>query len=171
VSIVEIEPGVRFHVRNVRPADEAGLTQLLERMTPDEIRLRFFCCMRHFGHALVGPLAQLDDPRHIGLVALPQGMDHVVAHAMLIIESDGRCAEFAVIVHRQYGHHGLGRHLIQRLVEEARVRDVRQVYGVVLADNQTMLQLASEMGFRRLPNDDPGTVRVVLNLPAASAVT
>ena len=169
--VVELEPGIRFRVRPVRPDDEPALTALLERMTPEEVRLRFFCCMRHFGHALVGPLTQLDNVRHLGLVAIPEyfAADGIIADAMLIPEPDGRHAEFAVLVHRRYAHHGLGRHLIECLVAHAQTLGVQQVYGIVLAENHNMLQLASEMGFQRRANpQDAGTVRIELDLPMAS---
>src|ERR1041385_8912635 len=83
--VVELEPGLRFRVRPIRPEDEPALGRLLQRMTPEEIRLRFFCCMRHFGHALLGPLTRLDNVRRLGLVAIPEyaAADDIVADAML----------------------------------------------------------------------------------------
>jgi acetyltransferase len=170
--VVELAPGRRYRVRPVRPADEPALVALLQRLTPDEVRLRFFCCMRHFGHALVGPLVQLDNVRHLGLVALPAlGRDEdLVADAMLIPEADGRHAEFAVLVHHDHAQHGLGRYLIECLVAHANTRGVVQVYGIVLADNDKMLQLAREMGFRARTNpEDPATVRIELDLDQARA--
>jgi acetyltransferase len=169
--VVELAPGLRFVVRPVRPSDEPALTHLLEHMAPEDVRLRFFCCMRHFGHALMGPLTRLDDGQHVGLVARRDGSspDHLAAHAMLISLPD-RTAEFAVIVQRQFAHQGLGRHLIECLIAEGRARGLRQIYGVVLADNPNMLQLAAEMGFRQRPNDDPGTVRIELDLEPPQSV-
>jgi GNAT superfamily N-acetyltransferase len=170
--VVELEPGLRYRVRPVTPADEPALIRLLERMTPEEVRMRFFCCMRHFGHALVGPLTQLDDAQRIGLVAVPDrtAADNVVADAMLISEPDGERAEFAILVHRAHAQHGLGRHLLECLIAQGQARGVRQVYGIVLAENHKMLVLAAEMGFVRRANpDEPGTVRVELDLPIASA--
>lgn len=170
--VVELEPGLRYRVRPVSPADEPALIRLLERLTMEEVRMRFFCCMRHFGHPLVGPLTQLDNVRHLGLVAVPDHApaDDLVADAMLILEPDGQRAEFAVLVHHQYAQHGLGRYLIECLVAHARARGVRQVYGVVLAENQKMLQLATEMGFQQHANpEEPGTVRVELNLAVSAA--
>ena len=164
--VVELEPGMLFRVRDVSPADEPAIVRLLQRLPPDDIRLRFFCGMKQFGHALVGPLTQLDNVRNIGLVALPEhgASDHVVAHAMLIPEADGLHAEFAAVVDSRHAHHGLGRHLIECLVERGRVRGVRQVYGIVLSDNHNMLQLGAEMGFKRRMGDDPGTTRIELDV-------
>lgn len=170
--LVELEPGLRFRVRPIQPDDEPALGQLLERMTPEEIRLRFFCCMRHFGHALLGPLTRLDNVRRLGLVAIPEhaAPDHIVADAMLIPLADGQHAEFAVLVHRQYAHHGLGRYLIECMLAHAQARGVEQVYGIVLMDNHAMLQLADEMGFKRCANpEEPGTVRIELDMPMTSA--
>jgi hypothetical protein len=59
---------------------------------------------------------------------------------------------------------GLGRHLMRRLVRWARGRRLERLYGDVLEHNQPMLALAQSLGFRRESADDPGLVRVVLEL-------
>jgi len=165
--VVELAPGLRYLVRPVSPDDEPAMVRLLERMTTDEVRMRFFCCMRHFGHALVSCMVQPDDAQRIGLVAVPEytAADNIVADGMLISEPDGQRAEFAILVHRDHAQHGLGRHLIECLIAQGRARGVRQVYGIVLADNHKMLVLATEMGFVTRANpDDRATVRVELDL-------
>ena len=168
--VVELAPGERFKIRPVRPDDEEGVTQLLNRLSLDEVRLRFFCCRRHFPHEFVERLTSLDNVNQLGLVAIPAkaSSDEIVANAMLIPTPDGKSAEFAVLVHHDYTQHGLGRHLLDCLIEHARLRGVRQVFGLVLAENEKMLQLAREMGFRaQLDLDEPDCMRVELELTPA----
>ena len=60
---------------------------------------------------------------------------------------------------------GLGRMLMERLIEWCRDHGVLQLWGDVLEDNRPMLELATELGFRRqLQPDSPGLIRVSLDL-------
>ena len=74
-------------------------------------------------------------------------------------------AEFALLVRRDCGRLGLGRLLLGALVDHARRRGIGRVWGVVLAENRPMLELARAMGFRRqLDPDDASCRRVELLL-------
>ena len=44
--------------------------------------------------------------------------------------------------------HGLGWLLMQRIIDYAKEKGLRRVYGDVLAENRTMLQMCAELGFR-----------------------
>ena len=59
---------------------------------------------------------------------------------------------------------GLGRQLMRRLVRWAKGRKLERLCGDVLEHNQPMLALAQSLGFRREPTEQPGLVRVVLDL-------
>jgi acetyltransferase len=60
--------------------------------------------------------------------------------------------------------HGLGRMLLAALIDHARARGLREVWGEVLAENGRMLELARALGFERRPGDDVSLVRVTLRL-------
>src|SRR5689334_12046402 len=69
--VVELAPGERFRVRPVQPSDEEAVVRLLKRLSLEEVRLRFFSCMRTFTHSFVERLTNLDNIRDLGLVAIP----------------------------------------------------------------------------------------------------
>lgn len=161
--VVNLAGGVRMLVRTVTPDDAPAMVRLLESVTAEEIWLRFFHGIRHFGPALTGALVHADDPGHVGLVALPFGgaTDAIVASAILVCVGDGREAEFAMLVHHDYAHHGLGRHLLECLFDGGRRRGISRVYGLVLRENETMLKVAQEMGGSvRADPDESGCMRV-----------
>jgi len=91
---------------------------------------------------------------------------HFVASAMLVSDTRAPVAEFAILVHHDHTHHGLGRYLLECLLLHARQSGIATVFGVALAENVEMLNLAREMGFRLHPvSDDPGCVR--MEIPTA----
>jgi len=59
--------------------------------------------------------------------------------------------------------HGLGWLLMQRVIDYAKEKGLRRVYGDVLKENTTMLQMCAELGFhaQEMGSD---IARVVLDL-------
>jgi acetyltransferase len=52
---------------------------------------------------------------------------------------------------------------MQRVIDYAKEKDLRRVYGDVLAENMAMLQMCAELGFRE-EDLGSGMKRVVLDL-------
>jgi acetyltransferase len=70
-----------------------------------------------------------------------------------------------VIVRSDLKGHGLGWRLMQHLIDYAKAEKLAQLYGAVLADNTTMLQMCRELGFSVEPEPgDSGVRRVRLQL-------
>lgn len=163
---VQLPDGACYGIRAIRPEDEPALLNMLEHTDPQAIRLRFFRTIRHFSHAMAARLTQIDYDRELVLVAAPCGDAEpagapVVALAHLSMDSDGRRAEYAILVHQEHGGHGLGRYLMERLLDYAAQRGVATVYGEVLAENRTMLGLCRRLGFNlRVDRDDPQCLHV-----------
>ena len=55
--------------------------------------------------------------------------------------------------------------LLRRIIDLARNRGIKEVYGEVSSENRAMLKLCQVFGFavKRLP-DDPGVLQVTLKL-------
>lgn len=157
-----LRAGRRYQVRAVRPADEPALLRLLARLDPEEIRLRYFILIRHFSHDMAARVTQVDYDRELTLVASGVSEpEEIAAMATLVADPDGAEAEYAVLVHHDHARLGLGRHLLQDLLQIARDRGIGRVHGDVLADNAPMLGLARSLGFAVTRSaDDPSCRRV-----------
>jgi acetyltransferase len=82
------------------------------------------------------------------------------------LHPETREAEFALVVGDAHQRQGLGRHLLQRLIDVARERGVRRLTGLVLSENGPMLALTGSLGFGPPEAADDGVVRVSLDLTA-----
>lgn len=102
------------------------------------------------------------DPDGISLVALRGGGagSEAVGLARLCADADGMAGEFAVIVHASARGRGLGRLLVERMLEDCRRRGLLLVRAAALPDNTAMLGLARACRFQLLPAAD-GTVELV----------
>jgi acetyltransferase len=77
-------------------------------------------------------------------------------------ELDEETAEFAVLVRSRLKGHGLGWLLMRRVIDYAKDKGLRRVYGDVLSENVAMLQMCAELGFRA-QDRGRGIKRVVLD--------
>jgi acetyltransferase len=149
-------------LRPVRPEDEPSVIELLQSLDSETVRLRFFAHIRHFSHAMAARMTQIDYDRELALVAhAVDSPEALRAIGTLIADPDGAAAEFALLVRQDCGRLGLGRALLGALIEHARRRGIGRVWGIVLAENTAMLELARAMGFRRLLDPDDATCRRV----------
>jgi len=168
---VFLRGGRHYLVRPVRPSDEPALLRLLTGTTPEAIRLRFFVSMRQFSHAMAARMTQVDYDRELTLVASSAAEpEEIVATATLVRDGDDRGAEFAVLVHQDHAHGGLGRHLMLQLLAYGRSSGVSVIRGDVLSENLPMRRLARELGFTDHPDpEDPSCRKVETALAPAPA--
>jgi acetyltransferase len=78
---------------------------------------------------------------------------------------DERACEFAIVVADDWQGRGLGRRMMQRLIDIARSRGLAEMIGWVLAENAGMLHMMSTLGFAIAADpDDAHNRKVVLTL-------
>ena len=168
--------GQRYLLRPIMPEDEPALVRTFSRLTPEEIRFRFFVPRRLLDHLTAARFSQIDYDRQMALVLCqspaPDGQGEIEIRAVvrLIEEPDRARAEFAIVVERSLAGQGLGTLLMERIIRYARERGVGEIYGEVLADNHRMLHLCRELGFaERVSAHEPGVLHVTLKLGDAPA--
>ena len=160
--------GRRLWLRPIRPEDEPALQVAFSKLTPEEVRLRFFVPMKTFSHMMAARFTQIDYDREMVLILTEHGIPGTKEiYAVVQISSDpGReRAEYAILVRGDVTGMGLGVFLMRRILDYSRSRGLREIYGDVLSDNHTMLKLAKLLGFKAASvPDEPGITRVTLRL-------
>ena len=139
--------GVEIFLRPIRPEDGPLLQDLLDHMSQEDRRLRFFAPIRRLSEALVRQLTQVDYEKQIALLAFAADTGAILGVVRLSAEPDGNRAEFAVALRSDWHGHGLGWLLMHRMLALAARMGVGEVYGYVLRANETMLEMCREMGF------------------------
>jgi acetyltransferase len=164
---VEIDYEQRLVIRPIRPEDEPRLVEMVSLSTAEDIRLRFLGALKQFPHLLAARLSQIDYDREMAFVAVdPQpgpSQGQILGVSRFVATPDNDEAEFAVMVRSDMKGRGLGFQLMEDILSCARTRRIRTVYGDVLAENRTMLQMADELGFVRQRAEE-GIVRVAIEL-------
>src|SRR6202022_2871453 len=143
-------------VRGQKPVDLEALETMLAR----------FSRVKTLSRESLIRLCPLDYDREMALVAVRRhdGGSHMLGVSRYYLTPETGEAEFALGVGDAHQGKGLGRHLLQRLIEIARERGVRRLIGLVLRENGPMLALTSSLGFGPAETVDDGVVQVSLDL-------
>ena len=163
--------GERLLVRPIRPEDAEAHAALFARLTPEDIRYRFFSSLRALPAEQVARMTQVDYDREMAFVAVDEASGDTVGVCRLVREPYTDLGEFAVVVEGRVKGRGLATGLMRKLIGWARGQGMTVITGQVLAENRPMLAFVRKQGFavRRLP-DDPEVMEATLTLaPFASA--
>lgn len=165
---VPLANGRTLLLRPIRPEDEPSLHAAFAKLSPEEIRLRFFVPMKTLSHVAAARFTQLDYDREMALVLTEAGIPgHTEIYGLVSLSSDpdNVRGEFAILVRGDMTGMGLGIMLMRRIIDYAKARGIMEIEGDVLRENTTMLKLARVLGFteHNVP-DEQNLVRVKLRL-------
>jgi GNAT superfamily N-acetyltransferase len=163
---VVLRDGSSLLVRPIRPADAAALVALHGRLSADTIYRRYFGVRPHLSPADVERFTRVDGRARFALVALREA--DLVAVARYEGRPGERSAELAVVVDDALQHQGVGRLLLERLVDVAREAGLETIVADVLAGNAAMLGLLRSLDLPRRSESDGETVTVRMNLTGAA---
>jgi acetyltransferase len=134
-------------IRPIRPDDEWRYDAFFTQVTPHDMRMRFFMATKSLNHASIARLTQIDYRREMAFVAIEKSTGALLGVARMMAGADYKKAEFAVLVASRLKGKGLGRRLMQHLIDYATAEGVSELTGTVLAENQTMLDFCARLGF------------------------
>jgi acetyltransferase len=159
-------PGIGHVIlRPIRPEDETLYAMFFSKLTPDDIRMRFFTAKPDLSFKFLARLTQIDYAREMAFVAIAAETGELLGVSRLVADPDYTRAEYGVLVRSDLKSKGLGWRLMQHLIGYAQREGLEELYGEVLATNTTMLRMCGEMGFHIEPEDDDvGLRKVILNL-------
>lgn len=142
-----LQGGEHVLIRRARPHDMALYPEFLGDVSAEDLRLRFFGHIRELSAAEIDKLGHLDYRHEMAFIALDENTGQMLGLVRLIDELDEKTAQFAILVRSRLKGHGLGWLLMRRVIDYAKEKGLRRVYGDVLAENTTMLQMCAELGF------------------------
>jgi acetyltransferase len=165
-----LSDGRQIFVRPIRPDDEPLLLQLLQHVSPEDLRLRFFDSIKEFTHPFLARLTQLDYARAMAFIAFDEASGEALGVVRVHSDSKGDSGEYAILLRSGFKGHGLGWSLMQMIIEYAKTKGLKQIVGQVLQENSIMLNMCRELGFKvKTDTDDGGLCDVTLVLQPPTA--
>jgi acetyltransferase len=167
VSSWKMKGGIEVTIRPIRPEDEPLMVKFHEALSERSVYLRYFhleTLPSRTAHDRLARICFIDYDREIALIGerrTASGESEILGVGRLT-KLPSRCeAEVAVLVRDQYQHCGLGRELLRRLLAIGGEEKLERIFAHMLRENVEMQALASQLGFRFEPSEDPALVTAV----------
>ena len=157
--------GTEVLLRPIRPEDEPLEHEMLTTLSERTLRQRFFSPINDITHDMLIRFCNIDYEREMAIVAeiRDTGKKKIIGIGRLTIEPDFRSGQFAVLVHDDFHGQRLGYTLVDLMIGIAQDKSLEEIYGIVLSENDRMLNLCRKLGFERMLMPD-GISRVSLVL-------
>ena len=149
VGDIVLPEGTTLHVRPIMPEDAELERAFVAGLSEETRYFRFFYRLHELTPSMLARFTQVDYDRELALVAMPaaDGKPAFVGVARYVCNADLESAEFAVVVADAWQRRGVGRALMQQLIDAARERGVGRLEGSVLRTNHKMLRFTESLGF------------------------
>jgi acetyltransferase len=149
-----MEDGRAIYVRPIQPEDELLYGPFFAAETAEDLRRRFFACVKDFSHKFIAPFTHIDYAKAMAFIALDELTGDMLGVARLHDNPDNESGEFAILVRSDFKSHGLGWGLMQMIITYGRTKGFRRIEGQVLQNNLPMLDMCRELGFAISINPD-----------------
>ncbi len=164
---VTLPNGKKLLIRPIRPEDEPAHHVFISKLTPEDIRFRFFGLLREIPHSQMARFTQIDYDREMAFIATApdeHGQPETLGVVRTVTDPDNVRTEFAIIVRSDFQGQKLGRVLMEKMIRYCRERGTREIFMLTLFDNRAMQALAARFGFESRMSDDGETVELKLRL-------
>src|ERR1700728_2302280 len=138
--------GSMVHFRPIRPDDAAGLVVFHRALSPESAYRRFFSVHPELSATEVARFTCVDYIDRLALVAEDGGQ--LIAIGRYDRTPGTSEAEGAFVVADQHQHRGIGTTLLEHLADAAWRNGIDTFVASTLADNQEMLHVFADSGFR-----------------------
>ena len=141
--VSKLEPRLAVSIRPIRPADRTLIADAVRYTSDRTYQLRFHGPRPTLSPRMLSYLTEIDGDNHFALIATERDLpDRLVAVARFVRYHDHPTeAEFAITVHDPYQGQGIGRRLLELLVEAARERGITRLRALIQSDNDPMTRL------------------------------
>ncbi|MBF0167444.1 MAG: GNAT family N-acetyltransferase [Alphaproteobacteria bacterium] len=165
-EMVKLEEA-KITLRPIRPEDEPNHHVFISKLTPEDIRFRFFGLVHELPHSEMARLTQIDYDREMAFIAtMPNdhGQPETVGVVRTVTDPDNERTEYAIVVRSDLKGKGLGRVLMEKMIRYCKMRGTRWMVGQVLADNRPMMKLSELLGFERVGYVEGDVIEIKLDL-------
>ena len=160
-EVIEVKGGQKVTLRPIKGEDEPALKVFHERLSVESLRYRFFTARRNFRHRELALFAQIDYQQEMAFVAF-NNEGEILGVVRTWTDADRLQAEFSILVGDNAQGLGLGRSLMQKMIDYCTSVGTIEMKGTVLDDNKPMLMLAEKLGFKVMRKMDGNIVEIRL---------
>ncbi|CAM3862462.1 bifunctional acetate--CoA ligase family protein/GNAT family N-acetyltransferase [Rahnella bruchi] len=135
--------------RPILPEDEPLLKAFILKVTKEDLYYRYFSEINEFTHEDLANMTQIDYDREMAFVAIHNVNDksEIIGVTRAVSDPDNTDAEFSVLVRSDLKGLGLGRRLLDKMINYAAEHGLQRLTGITMPNNRGMITLARKLGF------------------------
>ena len=155
-----------LEIRPISAEDKQPMLEAFEHLSGESRYRRFLAPHGRLSGSELRYYTEVDHCDHEALVAIdPATGDGVGVARYVRSAEDPTSAELAVAVVDEWQCQGVGSRLVAALADRAREEGITSFSALVLADNELMLKILSDLGRVQVMHSEAGTVELVVDLP------
>ncbi len=158
---VELKDGAKLFFRPAKPEDEDLYRRFFKRVSPEDMRRRFFTAVKDLDHVFIARLTQIDYARACAIVAIDEADGEMAGGVRVMHDPDETRGEYAILVRSDFKGRGLGWALMRAAIDYAREAGLRTIHGHVLSENRAMLDMCAGLGFQISEDKEEPSLKVV----------
>ncbi len=149
-NVKPLSDGTQLYFRPIRPTDDKLLRDMCYALSERSIAFRFFKPIKAFPHRFVQDFTNCDFSKDMVIVGLIQDMggEQMVGLGSYHLNKATNKAEVSFLVRDEWQAKGIGTDLLDMLTDIARKRDIVGFEAEVLEQNQPMLAVFYNSGFK-----------------------
>jgi len=162
IKRVTLKDGTKVILRPIKPEDEMLWLDMFKSFSKETVRYRFFRIIKDTPHEMRTRYCNIDYDREIGIVAeiKENGRKRFLGVIRIIVDPSKKDeVEFAIVVSDKWQRLGLGFELFDFMIDIAKDKNLKKIYGTVLRDNYPMTRLCKDKNFK-ISLGDPGEYNV-----------
>jgi len=147
-----LSDGTHILIRPLEPKDRDREFAFINNLSPESRHLRFLSTLKEPSESLLNQLMDLDYRQRMAYVALTMQDGQLIEIGVAryaATRDEGQC-EAAVVVADAWQRKGLGKRLMQHLIDAARCNGFHGMMSMDYATNSAMHRLATALGFECL---------------------
>lgn len=163
---VVLKDGSQCLFRPILPEDEPLLKLFIDQVTKEDLYYRYFSEINEFSHDDLANMTQIDYDREMAFVAVRQSTTgpEIIGVTRALSDPDNIDAEFAVLVRSDLKGLGLGRELLEKMIQYTRSHGLTRLTAITMPNNRGMIGLAKKLGFSIDVQMEDGIVNLELTL-------
>ncbi len=166
IETVRLKGDTDCIIRPIKPEDEPLMKELFYALSEESVKNRFFQLKKEITHDELARYCQVDYDREIALVAeiAEKDKEKIIGVCRLTIMPNKKEAELAIVVGDPWQNLGLGSTLMDKTIDVARQKGIKEIWMDVLSENKPMNNMAKRFKFKAVASSDPDIKRYVLKV-------
>lgn len=152
----QLKDGTDITIRPIRPEDACDEQAFIGCLLPNTQYQRYMGYIHELTPDMLIGITQIDYDRDMALIAVCRNnnQEEIIGLAQYFLYPNCETCELGLVIADNWQGKGIGTKLLNSILAIAKDKGIKTITGIVLANNETMLNLLAEFDFNINKNND-----------------